>query len=83
LLLEATGADEKSDQPSQFLEPRGSPTNPIIVMTTPPTSIPIAFLSVGASVKIREMSELTEFEALTRSSGVYPLAPLCKHHGCC
>jgi hypothetical protein len=55
LLFEAAGADEKSGQSPQLLEPRSSPASPKIVTTTPPTSIHIA-LSVGASVKIREMS---------------------------
>jgi hypothetical protein len=63
--LEATGADEKSEKSFQFpFDPRSSPIAPITVTTTPPTSIHIA-LSVGASVKTREMSELKEFDALT------------------
>jgi hypothetical protein len=43
---------------------RNSPTSPIMIATTPPTSIHIA-LSVGEPVKNREMSELNDFAATT------------------
>jgi hypothetical protein len=43
-------------------DPRNSPTSPIMIATTPPTSIHIA-LSVGEPVKNREMSELNDFDA--------------------
>jgi hypothetical protein len=52
-------------QHSQFsFDPRNSPTSPIMIATTPPTSIHIA-LSVGEPVKNREMSELNDFDAAT------------------
>ena len=52
-------------QHSQFpFDPRNSPTSPIMIATTPPTSIHMA-LSVGEPVKNREMSELKDFDAAT------------------
>jgi hypothetical protein len=45
-------------------DPRNIPTSPIMIATTPPTSIHIA-LSVGEPVKNREMSELNDFDAAT------------------
>jgi hypothetical protein len=45
-------------------DPRNNPTSPIMIATTPPTSIHIA-LSVGEPVKNREMSELNDFDAAT------------------
>jgi hypothetical protein len=59
----AAVADEKSGQCSQLFKPRINPTSPKIVATAPPTSNHMA-LSVGASVKNREKSELTEFAAV-------------------
>jgi hypothetical protein len=47
----------------RVFDPRSNPVTPMIDTTTPPISIHIA-LSVGVSVKAREMSELTEFDAL-------------------
>ncbi len=44
--------------------PRASPTSPMTAAITPAASIYIA-LSVGEPVKTREMSELSEFDALT------------------
>src|SRR3990167_6503418 len=60
-----SGVDGKTClRPQLPFDQRNSPTNPITVAIAPPTNIHIA-LSVGEPVKNREISELTDFVALT------------------